>query len=1137
MAIIPESALFKKPIPLSGKWQPALDGLDIGMNFRQLVNMEYMDGHPRGIPGMTKINSAIMNATYFKARSAFHYSKSQPAESHILTQAWNTGLTASRVLQNKSVIPATGAFESTVLWTDSAGADIGHFSNAPSEAVAYCNSVENCLWTGDETPCLGFINFDPSGTFRYDYSSKVDNTKTDSDSIALLKGVSGGSDSACILLLHGDNNVTDSSPTTAHTVTNVNVTFDAADFIFGTHSFVWTTNAYLTIPDNADFDKSGGVWTHEQRIKPTSLAAKNTVYYQKTDITKFTYDTGSHEPTVGQTLYGETSGAVIVVDYVDSAAGWAGAGTGTIYYTVTSGSVANGEHIHEAAGGAGNLVCNTTSGATDAGDNYIDLYIHTDGSIKLLIHECYGAGSDVVSLSTAAGAITVNTWYHVAWVENGDTYSIYAGPTGSTATLLATVSDSSRAKNYTSVVYLGYDLSTFAEMKGDEIRGSTSARYSGSYFNIPVSAFSATVNVVHAHVRSTLPLRGMKFYVSVANTSASSVAVYEWNGSAEVALAVSSDGTDDGGIGLAQTGLISFTDTQSTSRQRMLYENLAYDYHIVFTGIDATTSIYYVTLDQAMQPIQDIWDGIARPELAFYTNTGTAVYNDFTLNVFANEYDTADAATFVELDSLASTSFVIVGFEESQTALYIGLIPGHVNTTANTVLSLYYSKDGGTTWTSVGVVEDGTSTGGISLSKGGTVSWSLPAGSAEMPSTISRETPLYHLKLQWSQTLSADVQVFYVSGVPTPHKFGQYKYSIMAQEMLLLCGDMSGKKNAFRNSAPETNCMFNGDESIEVEIGETGELMGGAYLYAQYNSNLYNLIIQFNQTQMWKISGVYPDWIKHCVSETIGLAAPQTLKVINLPADLPAGLGRNVIIWQGAEAIYISDGRPPIPISDDIACYFDKNRSECIRASMMGDSVGWFDLANKRYHIKIASGSAATGLNTELVFDLKRWRWFKVNRGAAKDIVCALTVKDLYGSTYTYGFIDTGYMLRLNYGLTFDGLAIECIMELGDFLLDENPLLETNVDKMNLVMVAHATNTGTIAYAHSVNTEASASTSKTISPNNTGYRISDTITPIDSEYGRFHSGKFTISTDDELIPFEPLGLMYMYSKFSEKEAT
>jgi len=194
--------------------------------------MRYTDVSIRAIGGMLKVNTVALS-TYLKIRNIFHYRKSQPAESHILVQSYNTGETASQVLENETAIPAQGNFSGTALHTDSSGAARGYFSDSPNGEIAYCNSVESMAWGGDEARCAGFINYDPGATFEYDFTNVITNTKDDLLNVATLKPTPAGIDANTMLLLSLNNNVTDTSPTTPHTVANNNVTFDATNKVFG----------------------------------------------------------------------------------------------------------------------------------------------------------------------------------------------------------------------------------------------------------------------------------------------------------------------------------------------------------------------------------------------------------------------------------------------------------------------------------------------------------------------------------------------------------------------------------------------------------------------------------------------------------------------------------------------------------------------------------------------------------------------------------------------------------------------------------------------------------------------------------------------------------------------------------------
>ena len=186
---------YHKDISLSGKLMTR-DPSTIGNNFQTLDNLRYIGGtHKRGVGGMTKINTAVMNATYFKTRNLFHFDKSQPAESHLLAQAYNTDLTASRVLENTTAIPSAGAFSATALWTDSTGAGRGRFSEAPDGQMIYANGVDACIWGGNEQGVGALIqtttaldNAGDSCVSPKDFTEQINNTKSDSANIITCGG-------------------------------------------------------------------------------------------------------------------------------------------------------------------------------------------------------------------------------------------------------------------------------------------------------------------------------------------------------------------------------------------------------------------------------------------------------------------------------------------------------------------------------------------------------------------------------------------------------------------------------------------------------------------------------------------------------------------------------------------------------------------------------------------------------------------------------------------------------------------------------------------------------------------------------------------------------------------------------------
>ena len=176
-----------KEIALNGKLITSQDPVTIGQNFRVMKNLRYGEKNPKGVKGMTKVNTTALT-TYTKIRNGFHFKKDQPSENHTVIQAFNSGETGYALMQNKTAVPSQGDFEATALHTDTTNTNIGRFSDAPQGQLAFCDGEKSQIWGGDEMRIAGFINYDPNvSTSLYDYTQYVNNTLQDSKNIATLK--------------------------------------------------------------------------------------------------------------------------------------------------------------------------------------------------------------------------------------------------------------------------------------------------------------------------------------------------------------------------------------------------------------------------------------------------------------------------------------------------------------------------------------------------------------------------------------------------------------------------------------------------------------------------------------------------------------------------------------------------------------------------------------------------------------------------------------------------------------------------------------------------------------------------------------------------------------------------------------
>ncbi|MGB2828057.1 MAG: hypothetical protein WBC50_07675, partial [Dehalococcoidales bacterium] len=217
----------------------------------------------------------------------------------------------------------------------------------------------------------------------------------------------------------------------------------------------------------------------------------------------------------------------------------------------------------------------------------------------------------------------------------------------------------------------------------------------------------------------------------------------------------------------------------------------------------------------------------------------------------------------------------------------------------------------------------------------------------------------------------------------------------------------------------------------------------------------------------------------------------------------------------------------PVCISKAIKDKFDKRDATSIYTTKVADSYSFFDNNNKCYHWLWASGTSTT-LNEEYVFDFTKPGWFNIDRTSTKDLQAGIAVKSTTGVSYNYGFIDTGYMERLEYGNAFDGVDITHTLRFGDMALAEGSVsAETSIQYSCLIATAKTTTTADIIITH-YGDGSTTGTAWTESPTRAGYRI---IYPVEHQsLGAhiFHSIKISTATNNEVIGFEPLYLYMLY---------
>lgn len=1089
------------------------DNTTVAEYFKSLKNTRYTDNGIKGISGMTKINTSALS-THPKIRNIFQFQKAQPQENHVLVQAYNSDETESKVFRNTTAIPSQGDFNGTALFTDTSGAGQGRFSIAPQGHIAYCNNKETMVWGGDETEISSFVIYDPLGTFNLDYTEVMQNTLDDSQNIATIKTVVGGLDSNVLLLLHmdgadGSTTFTDSSPTTPHTVTaagNAQIKTNQSKY-GGSSGYFDGTGDWLTIPDNADFDLSGGIFTFDCWVRVADLTANRGICGQQTDSERYWQ------------WYIDTNGAIKFKIYTSPTGVWTPASGGITVNTAVIPTAPNG-YFYECTAVSGTA---TTGGVEPVWPTTVGLTIVDNPGPDQVTWTCRKVAD--ITYTTINGVVSTNTWTHIAIVESGDKKYIfvngrsklYASDTNRVANMLAGNFHVGSANNG-NLPFLGHI---------DEFRFSNVARYTSDFE--PLTYAYSTDGIANIRVGNTMPIQSIKFYVKNANTNTGTMTIYEWNGSGWSAVSSLVDGTAVGGIPLAQTGTVTFASTANTAKVAVIDEVYGYFYRIEITRASDATTVSRVTVGEPFQQIRDFWDGNLRSASSVQLYDG-AIYKDNTVNVFEDDYtyDTTtdgDLSSYMIMNDFGVAGALYLGFNSRLTGIQVKLIPGYANTASSGILTIYYYN--GQSWVSVGAITDGTIQNNASFGQSGFITWNQKQENVEFKTTISKEEPLYYYKLQWSAQFvnASGIFPYYIAGIPAQKRISNYKFPLYAQNRLWLFSDQSGRKNIAVPSNLNTFNVFNGSDSGDpFEFGDETEVMAAIELFSRVSTGSISMILVCKRNETFIIDGYNPEtWKVIQLSDSVGCTAPKTLVSSSIGLEYLPLQSKHVAIWQASSGIYAFDGSAIFPISDDIANFFDRTKSEAINQSKIAESVGFFDNEKHEYHWCFASG-ASTTLNKELVFDLRRQKWFEVDRGTGKYLQCGVGVKDTNGNDYTYGTIDTGYIERLENGTTFDGDNIVSEFQTPDIAIRSGSVMhETRIRTIELPMVAKTVTTNNVTCTHYGDAQ-DTGTSLTISPRQANARIA--IPSVSCNLGDyiFHSIKASMTTNNETIGFEPLYL-------------
>lgn len=736
---------------------------------------------------------------------------------------------------------------------------------------------------------------------------------------------------------------------------------------------------------------------------------------------------------------------------------------------------------------------------TDA-NNYFKIILNTSNQIELIIVAAAVTVIDAVSDI----AITTGNWYHIEISLTAGAYRIYIN-----GIEVEELVDADVAADYTGSVYIGSFNGGSNNFTGylDEFRLSDVARHTTS-FDVSLVPYSNN-SFCFLKIGTVRPIQQLKMYVRTANGTAATSSGYYWNGSILTPLTTYVDNTSVGGKTLAQTGTITFADTQNTAKPTMLNGAYAFWYLFIFDSVDAATRIYEATVQTNFVNITDIWDGVPVNIIGylFYTTQ----LNDYLSRVAVEDWVSGSSQTFVALNGMTTAYYQLVGTLSQSTGLHFTLPAANANDCA--IIVQYYN---GSSFQTLQTVIDDTRTGNASFSKSGWVTWEVPDD--EQPYEPSKGLIGYYYKISFSAQLSGTVSLDFVQALPAAQEIERFNFGVTWQNRLLLF-----EQNHILMGAVNSSSVFNGSDSMDLYVGDNQDIIAAASLYSRYGNATYDNLVICKKTGTWLLDGINTEnYYVYTISSEIGCTAPLSMVSCSIGVEYAPGIKKHMVIWQTSQGIVGFDGNSLIVLSTDIEDLFNQNSSNHINLTYSSLSTAFFDTATSEYHWLFVDNTS-TSINREFVFDLALRKWYEINRTNGKKLVCGVTVTDTNGNAYSYGCLPTGYVERLEYGTTFDGTAITSTFRTGDIALNGWGAISNN-RFLKLISKANATDTATVSVTYFGDCVTTGTALDTMSITSSTKRVVQPKQSINIGDSVFHSFQFSISTTLENIGFEPLGI-------------
>jgi hypothetical protein len=297
------------------------------------------------------------------------------------------------------------------------------------------------------------------------------------------------------------------------------------------------------------------------------------------------------------------------------------------------------------------------------------------------------------------------------------------------------------------------------------------------------------------------------------------------------------------------------------------------------------------------------------------------------------------------------------------------------------------------------------------------------------------------------------------SGVPQSKDVKPFDFTAEYQNRLMLCSYSQGNQgNRIDYSVTNAPDVYNGSDSSKdgkqsLFFGSDEKITAAASLYNRFGSNILSMFLVLKDSETYLLTGSSPtSFAIYPVSKVIGCPAPLTLAVSDITMggeDGPQKTTRNMAFWLSGKGPVMFDGGSITKLVG-IDNYFDPSNTEYIEWDVIQRARGWVDSTYNEYNLLFPSTANVTDNNVWLAFDLLRRKWYEKKPSVYPQAAWEVITEN--GEHSVYGGIDTGYMMYLENGTSWDGSGITQRVRTGDFFPNnDNMWDETLIRKVKLL--------------------------------------------------------------------------------------